>query len=169
MTDELGRPGTGGSRETRHAQRPRPGRVLGVDLGTRRIGLAVSDPLGITAGPLAVIERSGDRAADHRAILDAAREAEATRIVVGLPLSLATGRAGPAARGVLEEVAELTRRAEVLDPGVAVETYDERFSTVSAEAALSAGGVKARARRGLVDKVAAAVILQSWLDGQRRR
>jgi putative pre-16S rRNA nuclease len=145
------------------------GRVLGVDLGTRRIGLALSDPLRITAGPLAVIERSGDRAADHGAILDSAREHEATRIVVGLPLSLATGRPGPAARSVLDEVAELARRAERIEPPLAVETYDERLSTVSAEAALSAGGVKASARRGVVDKVAAAVILQSWLDGQRRR
>ena len=142
-------------------------RVLGVDLGTRRIGLALSDPLGLTAGPLAVIERSGDRAADHRAILDAAGEAGATRIVVGLPLSLSTGAAGPAARAVLDEVDELARRAAL--EGVAVETYDERLSTVSAQAALVAGGVKARDRRRLVDKVAAAVILQSWLDRQRSR
>jgi putative Holliday junction resolvase len=142
-------------------------RVLGVDLGTRRIGLALSDSLGITAGPLAVIERSGDRAADHRAILDAAGEAAATRIVVGLPLSLSTGAAGPAARAVLDEVDELARRAAL--EGVAVETYDERLSTVSAQSALAAGGVKARDRRRLVDKVAAAVILQSWLDRQRSR
>jgi putative Holliday junction resolvase len=144
-------------------------RVLGVDLGARRIGLALSDPLGITAGPLAVIQRSGDRGADHRAILETAREAEATRIVVGLPLSLSTGRAGPAARAVLDEVAELALRAAAAEPAVAVETYDERLSTVSAQAALAAGGVKARARRGMVDKVAAAVILQSWLDRQRSR
>ena len=142
-------------------------RVLGVDLGTRRIGLALSDPLGITAGPLAVIERSGDRAADHRAILEAGREAGATRIVVGLPLALSTGAAGPAARAVLDEVDELSRRAALV--GMAVETHDERLSTVSAQAALAAGGVKARNRRGVVDKVAAAVILQSWLDGQRSR
>jgi len=149
---------------------PPPGpRVLGVDLGTRRIGLALSDPLGITAGPLAVIERSesGDRAADHRAILEAAREAGATQIVVGLPLSLSTGAAGPAARAVLEEVDELSWRAAL--EGVAVETHDERLSTVSARSALAAGGVKARDRRGRLDEVAAAVILQSWLDGQRGR
>ena len=165
MTDGF----TGAPREARGAGCPREARVLGVDLGTRRIGLAISDALGITAGPLTVIERSGDRAADHSAILDAAREADATRIVVGLPLSLATGRLGPAARSVLDEVAELARRAEGTEPPLSVETYDERLSTVSAEAALAAGGVKARARRGLVDKVAAAVILQSWLDGQRPR
>jgi len=142
-------------------------RVLGVDLGTRRIGLALSDPLGIIAGPLTVIERSGDRAADHDRILSAAREAEAGRIVVGLPLSLSTGRPGPAAKAVLAEVAELAQRAGRCEPSVAVETWDERLTTVTAEAALTAGGVRGRARRQVVDKVAAAVILQSWLDGRR--
>jgi len=144
-------------------------RVLGVDLGTRRIGLAVSDLLGITAGPLSVIERSGNRAVDHDRILAAAQEAEAERIVVGLPLSLSTGRPGPAANAVLAEVAELAERAGRCEPSVAVETWDERFTTVTAEAALAAGGVRGRARRQAVDKVAAAVILQSWLDGRRLR
>jgi putative holliday junction resolvase len=144
-------------------------RVLGVDLGTRRIGLAVSDPLRLTAGPLAVIERSGDPAIDHDRILAAAREAEASTIVVGLPLSLSSGRAGPAARAVLDEVAELAGRAAAADPSVAIETWDERLTTVTAEAVLSAGGVRGRARQQAVDKVAAAVILQSWLDGRRSR
>jgi putative holliday junction resolvase len=144
-------------------------RVLGVDLGTRRIGLAVSDPLRLTAGPLAVIERSGDPAIDHDRILAAAREAEASTIVVGLPLSLSSGRAGPAARAVLDEVAELAGRAAAADPSVAIETWDERLTTVTAEAVLSAAGVRGRARQQAVDKVAAAVILQSWLDGRRSR
>jgi putative holliday junction resolvase len=145
-----------------------PGRVLGVDLGSRRIGLALSDPLRVLAVPLTVLERAGDPVADHAAILGAAAEHEAGLIVVGLPLSLSTGRAGPAALATLDEVAALRRRAAALDPPVAVETRDERLTTVAAQRSLAAGGVRARDRRALVDKVAAAVMLQSWLDGQPR-
>lgn len=143
-------------------------RVLGVDLGARRIGLALSDPLGVLAGPLAVLERTGDRAADHAAILRAATENEAGRIVVGVPLSLATGRPGPAAQATLNEVAELAVLAAALDPPVPVETYDERLTTVTAQRSLAAGGVRAKDRRSIVDKVAAAVMLQAWLDGHPR-
>jgi putative Holliday junction resolvase len=143
-------------------------RVLGVDLGARRIGLALSDPLGVLAGPLTVLQRAGDRAADHTAILREAAENEATLVVVGLPLSLSTGRPGPAARATLEEVAELTERAAACDPPVAVETYDERLTTVTAQRSLAAGGVRAKDRRSVVDKVAAAVMLQAWLDGHPR-
>jgi len=145
---------------------PPPGRVLGVDLGSRRIGLALSDPLRVLAVPLTVLERTGDPAADHAGILRAAAENEAVLIVVGLPLSLSSGRAGPAARATLEEVAALRRRAAALDPPVGVETRDERLTTVAAHRSLASGGVRARNRRALVDKVAAAVMLQSWLDGQ---
>jgi putative Holliday junction resolvase len=144
-------------------------RVLGVDLGARRIGLALSDPLRVLAGPLAVLERTGDRAADHAAILRYAAENEASVIVVGLPLSLATGRPGPAARATQEEVAELGERAASCDPPVTVETYDERLTTVTAQRSLATGGVRAKDRRSKVDKVAAAVMLQSWLDGRPRR
>jgi putative pre-16S rRNA nuclease len=143
-------------------------RVLGVDLGARRIGLALSDPLGVLAGPLAVLERTGERAADHAAILRAATENEAGKIVVGMPLSLSTGRPGPAAQATLEEVAELTDRAAALDPPLSVETYDERLTTVTAQRSLATGGVRAKDRRALVDKVAAAVMLQAWLDGHPR-
>jgi putative holliday junction resolvase len=146
-----------------------PGRVLGVDLGARRIGLALSDPLGVLAGPLDVLERTGDRSADHRAILRAATENEAAVIVVGVPLSLSTGRPGPAARATLDEVAELAARAVALDPPLTVQTYDERLTTVTAQRSLAAGGVRAKDRRAVVDKVAAAVMLQSWLDGHPRK
>jgi putative Holliday junction resolvase len=143
-------------------------RALGVDLGARRIGLALSDPLGILAGPLTVLQRTGDRAADHAAILRAAAENEAQVVVVGLPLSLSTGRVGPAAEAALAEVAELAERAAAADPPVAVETCDERLTTVTAQRSLATGGVRARDRRAVVDKVAAAVMLQSWLDGHPR-
>ena len=144
---------------------PPPGRVLGVDLGARRIGLALSDPRRVLAVPLEVLMRTGDPAADHAAILRAAVGNEAGLIVVGVPLSLSTGRPGPAAQAALAEVAELAHRAAALDPPVPVETYDERLTTVTAQRSLATGGVRARNRRALVDKVAAAVMLQSWLDG----
>jgi putative Holliday junction resolvase len=122
----------------------------------------------VIAGPLAVLQRTGDRAADHAAILQAATENEAGRIVVGVPLSLTTGRPGPAAEATLAEVAELAARAADLNPSLAVETYDERLTTVTAQRSLATGGVKAKDRRSKVDKVAAAVMLQSWLDGHPR-
>jgi putative Holliday junction resolvase len=149
--------------------RPAPlGGGLGVPLGARRIGLALSDALGVVAGPLTVLARTGDRAADHAAILRAATENEAALVVVGVPLSLSTGKAGPAARATLAEVSELAGRAAALDPPVAVETYDERLTTVTAQRSLATGGVRAKDRRAVVDKVAAAVMLQAWLDGHPR-
>jgi putative Holliday junction resolvase len=153
---------------TRLPEAPVTGRVLGVDLGARRIGLALSDPLGVLAGPLEVLQRTGDKAADHAAILRAALENEAAVIVVGVPLSLSTGRPGPAAQATLDEVAELAGRAAAADPPVQVETYDERLTTVTAQRSLATGGVRAKDRRAVVDKVAAAVMLQAWLDGHPR-
>jgi putative Holliday junction resolvase len=136
------------------------GRVLGVDLGARRIGLAVSDPAGRVATPLTVVERSRDTTDDHRTILAHAREAGASRIVVGLPLSL-SGDVGPAARAVLEEVESL--RAEA-SGAIAVETHDERFTTVIAERGVRASRARRRAREEAVDPAAAAVMLQSYLE-----
>ena len=135
-------------------------RVLGVDLGSRRIGLALSDPTGRVATPHAVIERSGDPAADRRKILAYAREAGASRVVVGLPLSL-SGDTGPAARAVLEEVAALRALA---GEEVTVETHDERLTTVIAEQGMREARVPRRARRRTVDSAAAAVMLQSYLE-----
>jgi putative Holliday junction resolvase len=136
------------------------GCVLGVDLGSRRIGLAVSDPDGRLATPLAVIERSGDGAADRQTILAHAREAGASRIVVGLPLSL-SGDVGPAAGAVLEEVEALRSEAS---PTIRVETYDERFTTVIAERGVRAARTRRGTRRQAVDAAAAAVMLQSYLE-----
>ena len=134
-------------------------RVLGVDLGSRRIGLALSDPTGRVATPHAVIERSGDPVVDRRKILAHAREAGASRVVVGLPLSL-SGDTGPAARAVLEEVAAL----RALGEEVTVETHDERLTTVIAEQGMREARVPRRARRRTVDSAAAAVMLQSYLE-----
>lgn len=138
-------------------------RVLGVDLGARRIGLAVSDPSGTLASPLRVLRRSGDRATDHHAILAAAREVGATAIVVGLPRSL-SGALGPAARAALAEVEELRAAA---GEALSVETHDERLTTVTAERRLAEAGVRRGARRSVIDPAAAAVMLQSYLERPR--
>jgi putative Holliday junction resolvase len=134
--------------------------VLGVDLGTKRIGLAGSDPSGTLATPLAVLERSGDEAADRRAIVAAAHEREATLIVVGMPVTL-RGEIGPAARALQAEIDALTALADA--DGIAVETWDERFTTVIAQQ--GARDLTPKRRRNFkVDAAAAAVILQSWLE-----
>ena len=137
-------------------------RVVALDLGARRIGIAVSDVTGTLASPHLVLERSGDLSADHRRVAEIVAEVGAERVVVGLPLSL-SGATGPAARAAADEAVALASAV-----GVPVEMLDERLTTVSADRALRAGGTRARARRGVVDKVAAAVLLQTWLDGRRR-
>ena len=137
---------------------PSPGRVLGIDLGQRRIGLAVSDPDRTVASPDRVVTRSGDLPRDRRAIAEAAEEWGATLIVVGLPLSL-DGTDGPAATAAR---AEATKIGEVT--GLPVETYDERFTTVTAQRSLAEQNVRGKDRRKVIDMVAAAVLLQAWLD-----
>ena len=137
-------------------------RALGLDLGSRRIGVALSDSAGTVAPPYETVQRCGDVALDHRRILALATEAEVEVLVVGLPLSL-DGTVGPAADNVLAEIDALRDAT-----GLPVETYDERLTTVTATRLLREGGVTGKARRQLVDKVAASVILQSWLDGRRR-
>ena len=137
--------------------------MVGIDLGTKRIGVAVSDSGGRVATPYEVVERGPDSTADRRRLASLVAELEAERVVVGLPLSM-DGSVGPAARAALEEVAHLQ---EVL--AVPVDTFDERLTTVSAERSLIQNKMKAGARRRVVDKVAAAVMLQAWLDSQERR
>lgn len=131
-------------------------RILGLDPGERRIGVALSDPTGTIASPHSVIDR---RSAElGQAVRLLCEEHAVERIVVGLPTGL-SGVEGPsakAARAVGNAVAEAT--------GLQVEYHDERFTTVAAESALLEGGVSREKRRDLRDKVAAAVILQSYLD-----
>lgn len=135
-------------------------RALGIDLGSKRVGVAVSDRSGTIAGPLTVVARSGRVADDHRRLAALVTEEEAEVVVVGLPLSL-DGSDGPAARAARREADQL---ATVV--GVPVVLHDERLTTVSAERTLRSAGLRAPARREVVDKVAAAVMLQSWLDGR---
>ena len=131
-------------------------RILGLDPGARRVGVALSDPTGTIASPHSVIDqRSVKLTGAVRALCE---EHDVERIVVGLPTGL-SGVEGPsakAARTVGTSVAEAT--------GLPVEYQDERFTTVTAEAALLEGGVRREKRRDVRDKVAAAVILQTYLD-----
>lgn len=137
-------------------------RVMALDLGDRRIGVAVCDPRGTVASPSSVVERASSRAggrrADHRAIAGLVVELEAMQVVVGLPLSL-DGTVGPAARRVLDEIEQLRACLDV-----PVEPYDERLTTVEAERSLRQMAVKGQERRKVIDQIAAAVILQAWLD-----
>lgn len=135
-------------------------RAVGIDLGTRRIGVAVSDSDGRLATPYEVIERSRDLHGDRRRLVELVREAEAEVVVVGIPYSL-DGSEGPAARRARIEVEALSRVMPV-----PVETYDERLSTVTAHRTLQDLGLGSHERRRVVDKVAASVILQAWLDSR---
>ena len=138
--------------------RPPGVRALGIDLGSKRIGIAVSDISGTVASALTTVHRSSSRRHDHAAIAKLVRDEEAELVVVGLPLSL-DGSTGPAARSAKTEADQL---ASVV--GVPVQMYDERFTTVTAERGMLEAGLDARQRRKVVDKVAAAVMLQAWLD-----
>lgn len=132
--------------------------MLALDLGSKRIGVAVSDPTGTLATPVTVVQRSGDEQGDHRRLMALVEEWEAEAVVVGLPIDL-RGDIGPAARGVLDEVARL---GDVC--AVPIHTYDERLTTRIADRRLQELELDGRARRKVVDKVAAAVLLQAWLD-----
>jgi len=138
-------------------------RVLALDLGSKRIGVAISDPTESIASPDRVIDRTGSRARDHRAIAAVVDEWGAELVVVGLPLSL-SGADGPAARATREEAAELEAALTV-----PVVVHDERLTTVTASRTLREAKMTADARRRVVDKVAAAVLLQSWLDERASR
>ena len=134
-------------------------RVLALDLGSKRIGVAVSDDAGTVATPVATLERHPDTPRLHREIAELVREWEAGMVLLGLPVAL-DGSLGPAATNVLAERDQL---AAVV--GVPVEVHDERLTTRIADKALQErGDLDSRARRKLVDQVAAAVILQDWLD-----
>lgn len=133
------------------------GRVLGVDLGRARIGIAISDGLRLAANPVCVTPSRGDEA-DLASVARLAREHEAVEIVVGLPLNMdGSESAGSThARAFASHLAERT--------GKPVWLVDERLTTTAAEDLLLAEGVRGRKRKARVDKVAAAFILQAFLD-----
>ena len=133
-------------------------RVIGIDLGSKRIGIAMSDSDLTVATPLDVIERSGNVENDHIAILKITAEWEVQKIIVGLPVSL-DGTLGPSAQSVIDEIKMLRGVTDI-----PIETHDERFTTVTAEQILLRQNVKRDKKKRVIDKVAAAIILQGWID-----
>lgn len=134
-------------------------RLLGLDIGERRVGVAVSDPDGRVATPVKVV--AAPLSADPRTIKRLIEDYEVEAIVVGLPLSM-DGTEGPQAAAVRaegERIAALT--------GLPVSFADERLSSVAAERAMAASGLDSKARRGSVDMVAASILLQTHLDAMR--
>lgn len=135
-----------------------PGRLLGLDIGGKRIGVAVSDEMGIIASPAAMVlrgPRSGREIHDHVTRLGA------VRMIVGLPVGM-SGREGAQAREVRDFVDSIAA-----DIGLPVEYWDERLSTSIAEKHLIASGSRRDKRKHQVDAVAAAVILQGYLDSRQ--
>lgn len=144
---------------------PPTGRRLGIDVGSVRVGVALSDPYAMIASPLTTLPR--DRGgSDQRAVADLVREHEVVEVVVGLPLHL-SGAQGAASD---EASAYAVAVATMIEP-VPVRLVDERLSTRAASAVLTARGLDSRSQRSVVDQTAAAIILQSWLDqlAQRRQ
>ena len=134
-------------------------RALGIDYGERRIGLALSDPMGIIAKPLKVIDRK--KTIDYISeILNTSKEKKANIIVVGLPLTL-RGKKSQQTEVVQKFIDKLTQLGTI--PVVPV---DERLSSVSAIKSLQEQGVKTGHNKGRVDETAAAIILQEYLDSQ---
>lgn len=135
-----------------------------MDLGEARVGLALSDPDGLIANALDTVEVRGASDADAvaRSIAEVVDRRDVTTVVVGLPRALSgrEGRPAQHAREVARLVEELT--------GLEVELWDERFTTVEAERVMIAGGTRRRERRAAVDRVAATLLLQTYLDARRK-
>ena len=130
--------------------------ILGLDVGEKRIGVALAN--GLLAIPLTVIDITGEES-DIEQLLALAREHGAERIVVGLPLSM-NGSIGRQAESVLAFSRSLSEHVDI-----PVDTWDERLSTVAAERLLLDSGMKREKRKGKRDAMAAAIILQAYLDG----
>ena len=135
-------------------------RVLSLDVGDKRIGIAVSDPSGTIAQGLRLYVTTGSRTRDIAAIGELVRELGVSKVVVGLPKNL-DGSLGPRAQ-------EMVRFAEILkrESGVPVDLWDERFTTDEAHRVFDMASVKRKKRRGSIDVMAAQIILQGYLDAQ---
>jgi putative Holliday junction resolvase len=135
-----------------------PGRSLGIDVGGKRIGVAVSDEMGMIASPVAMVLR-GDRSAAE--IRDHATRLGVVRLVVGMPVGM-SGREGPQAADVRAFVDAIAAQVDL-----PIEYWDERLTTSIAEKSLIASGSRREKRKQQVDAVAAAVILQGYLDSRQ--
>jgi putative Holliday junction resolvase len=141
----------------------RGGRVLGVDVGTARVGLAMSDPTGTLASPLETLRRAKSKS-DIDRLAALVVEHEVTEVVVGEPVHL-SGASGASAQDASDYAQELADRI----PHVPVILIDERLSTVTAASHLREGGIDSRKQRPVIDQAAAVVILQQFLDSRRPR
>lgn len=135
-------------------------RILAVDPGSKRVGLALSDPSETIAQPLATVQAEPHETLAKR-LSAIAREKEAKRIVVGLPRRM-DGSYGPEAKSARELAARLRKES-----GLPIDLVDERLTTVAAERSLLEGNVRRAARRQSIDRVAATLLLQSHLDRKR--
>jgi len=137
-------------------------RILGLDVGDATIGVAVSDELLITAQGLETIRRTGDER-DLEAVADLAREYAVSEIVVGMPVNM-DGTIGPQAKKTQEFADALEKHT-----GIPMRAWDERLTTVAAERVLVSADLSRRKRKRVRDKLAAVMILQSYLDGRGER
>lgn len=137
------------------------GRALGVDFGTKRVGIAVSDALGIAASAVLVIEETDPGVAAKR-VAAIAKEKDAKVLVVGMPVNMdgSEHASWPRVREFAEKCARFS--------GLPVEYVDERLTTVSAQRKLHDGGIRGPAGRAVIDQAAAVELLQDWLDRRRR-
>ena len=136
------------------------GRIMGLDVGDKTIGVAVSDLMGLTAQGVKTIKRVGKKK-DIEALKEIIKERQVNKIVSGLPKNM-NGTLGPQGEKVIK-FCELLEE----ETGIKIEYWDERLSTVAAERTLIQGNVRRENRKGVIDMVAAVIILQDYLDRQR--
>ena len=136
------------------------GRIMGLDVGDKTIGVAVSDLMGLTAQGVKTIKRVGKKK-DIEALKEIIKETQVNKIVSGLPKNM-NGTLGPQGEKVIK-FCELLEE----ETGIKIEYWDERLSTVAAERTLIQGNVRRENRKGVIDMVAAVIILQGYLDRQR--
>lgn len=134
---------------------------MALDVGDVRIGIAVSDPMGIIANPLETYTRRGDICRDAQYVADIAASHDVELFVSGLPLGL-NGQENEQTAKTRAFIDELSKHTPI-----PVRYMDERFTTLSAERVLIQGNVRREKRKTVIDKVAATIILQNWLDGKR--
>jgi|SRR5690554_213524 putative Holliday junction resolvase len=137
-------------------------RILGLDVGDKTIGVAVSDPLGLTAQGVTTIKRVGKKK-DYQAIQDLIEEYQVKKVVVGLPKNM-NNTLGPQGEKVIKFAEKIKNKFKI-----DLIYIDERMTTMSAERILIEGDVRRENRKKYIDKLAATYILQTYLDGQGRR